>query len=122
MKAVVFLGEGQLELMDYPDPTPAQDEVVLAIMASGMCDTDLHQYRARRAQGANSISLGTSPAALSPPSGRECTGTQICAPKQKVAFGGINGHGCHAPYMKLPAHTSIKMPDNLSCKAGVAVV
>ena len=45
MKAIVFLGERKLELMDVPDPTPGPDEVVIEIKASGMCGSDLHQYR-----------------------------------------------------------------------------
>jgi len=37
MRAAVFLGEGRLELRDYPDPTPGPDEVVIRVKASGMC-------------------------------------------------------------------------------------
>ena len=46
MKGVVFLGDRQLALMDFPDPTPGPHEVVLEIRASGMCGSDLHFYRA----------------------------------------------------------------------------
>jgi 2-desacetyl-2-hydroxyethyl bacteriochlorophyllide A dehydrogenase len=46
MKGVVFLGNRQLELRDFPDPTPSSREVVLEIKASGMCGSDLHVYRA----------------------------------------------------------------------------
>jgi threonine dehydrogenase-like Zn-dependent dehydrogenase len=45
MKGVVFTGNRHVELLDFPDPTPADDEVVLEIKASGMCGTDLHLYR-----------------------------------------------------------------------------
>lgn len=45
MKGVVFVGNRRVELQDFPDPTPADDEVVLEIKASGMCGTDLHLYR-----------------------------------------------------------------------------
>ena len=31
MKGVVFLGDRKLELMDFPDPVPGPDEVVLEI-------------------------------------------------------------------------------------------
>ena len=37
MKGVVFLGDRELALMDFPDPTPGPDEVGLEIKASGMC-------------------------------------------------------------------------------------
>jgi threonine dehydrogenase-like Zn-dependent dehydrogenase len=46
MKGVVFTGARQLEIRDFPDPTPAPGEVVLEIRASGMCGSDLKFYRA----------------------------------------------------------------------------
>jgi threonine dehydrogenase-like Zn-dependent dehydrogenase len=61
MRGVVFLGERQLELREFPDPTPGSGEVVLAIKASGMCGSDLHPYRAPRTGGAAaSLGLGGS--------------------------------------------------------------
>ena len=41
--------------MDFPDPSPGPDDVVLEIKASGMCGSDLHFYRA--AQGPESLGL-----------------------------------------------------------------
>src|SRR5689334_15726371 len=46
MKGVVFLGDRKLELRDFPDPTPGPRDVILEIKASGMCGSDLHNYRA----------------------------------------------------------------------------
>jgi threonine dehydrogenase-like Zn-dependent dehydrogenase len=46
MKGVVFVGDGKLELRDFPDPTPGPRDVVLEIKASGMRGSDLHVYRA----------------------------------------------------------------------------
>jgi threonine dehydrogenase-like Zn-dependent dehydrogenase len=51
MLGVVFTGDRQLELQEFPDPTPGQDEVVLEIKASGMCGSDLKQYRAPAGPG-----------------------------------------------------------------------
>jgi len=48
MKGVVFLGDRELALQDFPDPEPGPGEVVLAMQASGMCGSDLHAYRAPR--------------------------------------------------------------------------
>ena len=45
MQGVVFTGGRELELMTFPDPTPGPGEVVLEMKASGMCGSDLHQYR-----------------------------------------------------------------------------
>ena len=59
MKGVVFLGERELELREFPDPTPGPGEVVLAMKASGMCGSDLHPYRAPRGGGtAKALGLG----------------------------------------------------------------
>src|SRR3954465_10710677 len=44
MRGVVFTGERQLELMQFPDPTPGEGEVVIEMKASSMCGSDLHQY------------------------------------------------------------------------------
>src|SRR5262249_21732460 len=46
MKGVVFLGDRKLELREFPDPTPGPRDVILEIKASGMCGSDLHNYRA----------------------------------------------------------------------------
>ncbi len=46
MKGVVFTGDRQLELRDFEDPTPGPQEAVIEIKASGMCGSDLHNYRA----------------------------------------------------------------------------
>lgn len=45
MRGVTFLGDRELQLIDFPDPTPGPHEVVLEMKASGMCGSDLHQYR-----------------------------------------------------------------------------
>ncbi len=52
MKGVVFLGDRKLELRDFPDPTPGPRDVVLEVKASGMCGSDLHNYRAPPPDGA----------------------------------------------------------------------
>lgn len=45
MKGLVFVGNRKLEIQDFPDPAPGDEDVVLEIKASGMCGTDLHLYR-----------------------------------------------------------------------------
>ena len=56
MKGVVFPGNRQLEILEFPDPTPGPGEVVLEIKASGMCGSDLKFYRPK--DGAASLGLG----------------------------------------------------------------
>ena len=50
MRGVVFTGGRELEMMEFPDPTPGPDEVVVEMKASGMCGSDLHQYRRPKGQ------------------------------------------------------------------------
>jgi threonine dehydrogenase-like Zn-dependent dehydrogenase len=57
MRGIVFTGNRQLELRDFPDPTPGPGEVVLEIKASGMCGSDLKFYRAAGNEAA-SLGLG----------------------------------------------------------------
>jgi threonine dehydrogenase-like Zn-dependent dehydrogenase len=58
MKGVVFAGDRRIELMEFPDPTPDPDDVVLEIRASGMCGSDLKYYRAPA--GGGTAALGFS--------------------------------------------------------------
>jgi len=53
MRGVVFPGERQVEFLEFPDPAPGPGEVVVEMKASGMCGSDLHQYR--RPKGGASI-------------------------------------------------------------------
>src|SRR5262245_40397041 len=57
MKGVVFAGDRKLQILDFPDPQPGPDEVVLEIKASGMCGSDLKFYRA--SGGAASLGFST---------------------------------------------------------------
>ena len=57
MRGVVFLGDRKLEVREFPDPTPGPRDVILEIKASGMCGSDLHNYRAP-AQPAGAVTGG----------------------------------------------------------------
>jgi threonine dehydrogenase-like Zn-dependent dehydrogenase len=61
MRGVVFLGERELDLMDFPDPTPGPGQVVLEMKASGMCGSDLHQYRRPKDGGNQATGLPFNP-------------------------------------------------------------
>jgi len=45
--------------------------------------------------------------------------TQMCLDGTIVY--GATGHGAHAKYMRVPAHTLVKLPDELSFKTGAAI-
>ncbi|MDR6509136.1 zinc-binding dehydrogenase [Arthrobacter oryzae] len=147
MKAVVFQGEGRLEIRDYPDPVPGPDEVVIRMKASGMCGSDLHHLHGPLRTGTELVIEGHEPCgvvelvgdAVRPTEAmvgdrvmvhhydgcRTCQycrsgWTQYC-PNGRIVYGGLNGNGGHADFMKVPAHTLIKLPDGLSFKTGAAI-
>jgi len=146
MKGIVFLGERQIELRDFRDPEPGPLDVILEIKASGMCGTDLHGYR-RKFLGKEHFIAGHEPCGIVAAVGmavsqREARGgervmmhhydgcgvcrhcqsgwTQLCD-DGAVFFGSGQGHGAHARYMKVPAHTLLPLPDDLSFQAGAAI-
>ena len=45
MRGVVFVGDRRVELRDLPEPEPGPGEVLLKMMASGLCGSDLSRYR-----------------------------------------------------------------------------
>jgi len=44
MRAVAIISAGEIELIDLPDPTPGNSEVVVEVAAVGICGTDLHIF------------------------------------------------------------------------------
>src|SRR5256885_9895475 len=61
MRGVVFTGGREIELMEFPDPTPGPGEVVVEMKASGMCGSDLHQYRRPKSGGESIGGLPVNP-------------------------------------------------------------
>jgi threonine dehydrogenase-like Zn-dependent dehydrogenase len=148
MRGVVFLGDRNLTLQEFPDPTPGEGEVILAIRASGMCGSDLRHYRApsSAAESRTLVIAGHEPCGVVAAIGsgvqtdftrigarvmnhhyRGCGRckhcrvgwSQLCRAGTTVY--GITGHGGHAPFMKVPASTLVSLPDELSFEAGAAI-
>lgn len=46
MRAAVFYGAGDLRIETRGDPSPRQGEVVIKVLACGVCGTDAHEYAA----------------------------------------------------------------------------
>jgi L-iditol 2-dehydrogenase len=44
MKALLLTAPSQLALVDFPDPSPAADEVLLRVRACGICGSDIHGW------------------------------------------------------------------------------
>ena len=146
MKGVVFLGDRKVELKDFPDPTPDDDEVVLEIKASGMCGSDLFSYRASPQDIDQSVIGGHEPCGVVVAKGRGVTDpvaaegsrvmphhylgcgrcsdclagwSQLC-PEGTISYG-WTAHGGHARYMKAAARTMVALPEALSFSEGAAI-
>jgi len=44
MKALVYTGKMEMRYRDEPDPTVARGDVLIRVLASGICGSDLHAY------------------------------------------------------------------------------
>jgi threonine dehydrogenase-like Zn-dependent dehydrogenase len=147
---VVFLGDRQLELREFPDPTPGPGEVVVAIRASGLCGSDLHRYRASAVPESERSRLcvtGHEPAGVVVAVGaglrpeqatigdrvmvnhysgcgtcEQCRSgwPQMCVRIDPIVYG-TDDHGSHAAYMKVPASTLVGLDPALSFEAGAAI-
>lgn len=143
MKSVVFLGNRELEIRELPEPTPGAGEVVIAIKASGVCGSDLHQYRALREDRANLRVAGHEPCGVISEIGPGVTDvrvgdrvmmhhytgcgrcsmcrvgyTQMCSVHHEVY--GFTKDGGHEDFMLAPASTCVALPEGLSFADGAA--
>lgn len=143
MRGVVFLGNREAEIRDFPDPQAGPGEAVVKIRASGLCGTDLHSYRS--GQAASTIS-GHEPCGVIEELGAGapdslkvgdrvichhyagCGTCEICAmgyeqlcPHGHVTYGGGTAHGANADYILVPTRTLVSLPDELSFEAGAAI-
>jgi threonine dehydrogenase-like Zn-dependent dehydrogenase len=55
MRGAVFLGNRNVEVRTFPDPTPGPGEVVIEMKASGMCGSDLKFYRSPPGEAQKSL-------------------------------------------------------------------
>lgn len=78
MRGVIFLGDRQAEVRDYPDPQPGLGEVVVQLKAGGLCGSDLHLYRQTAAQRAgNTMIPGHEPCGVVARLGAGVTNVQV---------------------------------------------
>lgn len=146
MRGIVFPGNKTVSLMNFPDPTPGPNDVIIEVKASGMCGSDLHDYRRPKGEHTKIIA-GHEPAGTVVALGRSvndnvaqlhhrvmvhhyhgCTTCHHCrtgwaqlCKAAPVQIYGINADGAHAPYLRVPADTLVPLDDSLSFIAGAAI-
>jgi len=149
MQGITFLGGRRVELKEVPDPEPRLGEVVVAIKASGMCGSDLHHYRGAEHVSPETATIigGHEPAGVVHAVGegvsptvaqvgdrvmvhhyRGCQACQYCrsgwlqmCEGVPLTLFGTNDHGAHAPFMRVPAASLVRLDDRLSFEAGAAI-
>lgn len=145
MQGLVFDGNRQVSLHDFPDPKPGPGEVVIRITASGLCGSDLHYYRSpsplvpavigghEPAGVVEELGEGVDPRSL--PIGRRVmvshyAGCGTCSPcrtgwTQMCASGAVvyskHAHGGHAPYMLVSAASLLPLDERISDTAAAAI-
>ena len=145
MQGIVFLGERELELREFPDPEPNSREVVVEIKASGMCGSDLTPYRGPRGQ--LPIIRGHEPCGVvaargvavqddEAPIGQrvmihhysgcgQCKYcrvgySQLCVLGGHLVYG-ANANGGHAPFMLVRPSMLVPLPEELSFEEGGSI-
>lgn len=143
MRGVVFKGNRQAQIREFPDPQVGPGEAVVKIRASGLCGSDLHRYRASEP---TDMITGHEPCGVieelgpgAPPGLKVgdrvmvhhyagCGICEICAmgyeqlcPRGHVTYGGGTGHGANADFILVPSRTLVHLPDELSFEEGAAI-
>ena len=124
MRGIIFRGDRELELQDFPDPTPGPEDVVVEVHASGMCGSDLHEFRKPKGSVPDVIA-GHEPAGVIVAAGSsvpqswvgrpvmihhyigcercdQCRSgwTHLC--RERLRALAFNVHGGHADFIKMP--------------------
>ena len=151
MRGVVFVGDGKLEVRDFPDPIPGPGEVLVKMKASGICGSDLKglmRPREQVAQLPKSNPAGHEPCGMIEALGPEVSGVEVGSRVMVFHYSGcgrckycrigyeqlcVHGFdyygashargrgGGHEDYMVVPARVCVDMPDDLSFEAGAAI-
>ncbi|UZE94808.1 quinone oxidoreductase family protein [Alkalimarinus alittae] len=115
MQALQFTKTGSLDslqVLDLPTPTPAADEVLVEVKATGVNPSDIKNV------------LGLFPYTTTPRiPGRDFAGVMVSGPKElqgKAVWGGTGKgfgfyqNGCHAQYVVMPANAVALLPESLT--------
>jgi D-arabinose 1-dehydrogenase-like Zn-dependent alcohol dehydrogenase len=143
MRGLVFKGNRQVALEDFPEPAPGPGEVLVAMRASGICGSDLNLYR--KANFDRSVVCGHEPCGVVVHRGLDVSDrdaplgqrvmihhyracgrcwlcgmgyTQMCSQAQVM---GTDIDGGHAPYLVVPVYTLVELPEELSFAEGAAI-
>lgn len=133
MKAVHLLGRGRVEIAEYPLPQPQADQVLVKVVASGICGGEMHGFRGPEPlamnQGHEVSGIVADPNGH--PQWQEgdrvgvftlqgCGKCRWCRRGQDTFCAEVGGPSpAHAEYVVSRAHSLVKLPEDVSCSAAV---
>lgn len=131
MKALVYTAVEALEYRDVPIPAPRAGEVLVRVMASGICGSDMHAYLGHDERRPAPLILGHEAAGFvvgGPGDGRRvtinpltvcgtchyCTSgrTNLCGERQIISMPPRDG--AFAEYVSVPPQNLVTVPDDVS--------
>jgi L-iditol 2-dehydrogenase len=148
MKALLLSAPSQLELVDFPEPSPAADEVLLRVRACGICGSDIHGWDGSTGRRRPPLIMGHEASGEIVSVGPQVEGWRVgervtfdstiscgkCGPCQRghinlcenrrvlgVAPVEYRQHGAFAEYVTLPARILYRLPDTLSFEQAAMV-
>ncbi len=140
MKALLLTAPSKLDYVDFPAPTPADDEVVVRVHACGICGSDIHGWDGSTGRRRPPLIMGHEASGEIVATGPRVTGwragdrvtfdsTISCGACRFCAEGQVNlcdnrrvvgvapveyrQHGAFAEQLAIPARILYKLPDTL---------
>ena len=148
MRALLLTAPSKLEVVDFPTPEPASDEVLVAVRACGICGSDIHGWDGSSGRRRPPLVMGHEAAGEIAGIGASVAGwkpgdrvtfdstifcgacadcregrTNLCATRQVigVAPAEYRRHGAFAEFVSVPARVLHRLPDGLEwAKAAMA--
>ncbi|MFH1717146.1 MAG: galactitol-1-phosphate 5-dehydrogenase [Planctomycetota bacterium] len=141
MKALVHTKPYCLEYSNFPDPVPADDEVLIRVKACGICGSDVHGFTGKTGRRIPPLIMGHEAAGIVEQAGKNVKGfkkgdrvcfdsTVYCNKCEACRQGRVNRcdkrqvlgvsvpafrrHGAFAQYVAVPSWIVSKIPDHMS--------
>jgi threonine dehydrogenase-like Zn-dependent dehydrogenase len=143
MRGLKFLGDRRAEVVDFPEVEPGPDQVLIRMRASGICGSDLPQYRAQYDPASPGKRPGHEPCGEIAAVGSLVTGVsvgdrvmqhhyegckrcsycrsgwqQLCPVQEGRLYYGRSAHGGHGDFMVAHQSTLVALPAPLTFEEG----
>lgn len=144
MKALMYLGPKNMELLDVPEVSPQKGEVKVALKASGICGSDTHGYLGTTGRRTAPMVMGHESAGVVVELGegvtkfavgdrvvifpiKYCGHCEYCQQHlenicpNRTFLGVMSENGTFVDAINMPEHLVIKLPDSMSYEYGALI-